>query len=73
MDRIIEEIKQERQRQDGKWGVQNHAPVFWAVILGEEYGEVCKAIQDHTNYREELIQVAAVALAAIECLDRTER
>ena len=41
MDRIIEEIKQERQRQDGKWGVQNHAPVFWAVILGEEYGEVC--------------------------------
>lgn len=33
----------ERKRQDAKWGVQNHDPFFWLTIIGEEYGETCKA------------------------------
>jgi len=65
-------VKAERARQDAKWGEQNHGPDTWIRILGEEYGEVCKAVNesDLREYRNELIQVAAVAVAAVECLDR---
>jgi len=47
----------------------------WLLILGEEYGEACQAILDHSqlepwSYRYELVQCAAVALAAIEAFDR---
>lgn len=78
MKNIFNEIKQERQRQDAKWGEQNHTPFEWCAILGEEVGEVNKAaLEAHfrdtnqlANYREELIQVAAVAVAMIESLER---
>lgn len=72
-DKIITEILNERVRQDEKFQVQNHDPDRWAIIIGEEFGEVCQAIlkKDMPNYREELIQVAACCMAAIECLDRT--
>jgi uncharacterized protein YbdZ (MbtH family) len=74
---ILAEIVKERQRQREKWGEQLHTPVGWVVILGEEYGEVCKGYCDAafkgdglTHYREELIHTAAVCVAAVECLDR---
>jgi NTP pyrophosphatase (non-canonical NTP hydrolase) len=72
MKSILIEVGEERARQDAKWGIQDHIPLKWNAILGEEFGEVSKAIleNDQTNYREELIQVAAVAIAAIENLDR---
>ncbi len=85
LEKIYKEITEERLRQDIKWGVQNHNPVEWCAILGEEVGEVNKeALEAHFNlkshktinvqnmcdYRKELIQVAAVAIAMIECLDR---
>jgi NTP pyrophosphatase (non-canonical NTP hydrolase) len=72
VDKIVEAIKQERVCQDAKWGKQNHPPVVWLTILMEEVGEAAKAILSHDegNYRTELIQVAAVAVAAIESLDR---
>jgi NTP pyrophosphatase (non-canonical NTP hydrolase) len=76
---IIDQILDERSAQDVKWGEQNHSPVEWISILVEEVGEASKeAIENHHNpnttnldkYRDEMIQVAAVALAMIECLDR---
>lgn len=69
---VLKHVAQERERQDNKWGEQNHSAAFWIVILGEEFGEVCSAIfeQDSDNLRAELIQVAAVAVAAVEGLDR---
>jgi len=71
---IIEEILFERQKQDEKWGVQNHNPWYWLAILMEEVGEVAHAIcgkrNNFLNYREELIQVAAVAVAMVESFDR---
>lgn len=85
MIKIFDEIKKEREKQDSKWGVQNHCPVEWCAILGEEVGEVNKAaLEEHftvsypeqfknhrfDDYRKELIQVAAVAVAMIECIDR---
>lgn len=83
MEHILKEIQAERQRQDDKWGVQNHDPITWCAILGEEVGEVNKAALEAyfkkessrgtkslKDYREELIQVAAVAVAMIESLER---
>ena len=91
--KIIAEIVVERQKQDEKWGEQNHNPIEWSAILTEECGEVAKeALEYHfytkknkassdsfvwkkeklVKYRTELIQVAAVALAMLESLDRNE-
>jgi len=77
MDKIINEIKIERQCQDEKWGEQNHSPEWWMQILMEEVGEASQAILEAKfgmwtldNYRAEIIQVAAVAIAMLECFDR---
>lgn len=88
LHKVLGEVEQERLKQDQKWGVQNHSPSDWLTILGEEFGEACKAALEakfqkdypaqYTGevglhlYRKELIQVAAVAIAAIESLDRNE-
>ncbi len=78
-DVIIEEVRAERVRQDEIWGPQNHDAFRWLSILTEEVGEAAQAandveekceVQHWARYREELIQVAAVAVAMIECLDR---
>jgi hypothetical protein len=73
-------IVEERIAQDFKWGEQNHDSGTWALILGEEFGEACEAAldvifkydsKDHVAHlRNELIQVAAVAVAWIEAIDR---
>lgn len=70
--KIYEEIREERKRQDVKWGVQDHSPDWWMLILGEEFGEVCEAILEGSmqDYKKELIHVAAVAVAALENLYR---
>jgi NTP pyrophosphatase (non-canonical NTP hydrolase) len=75
--RVLLEVSEERSRQEELWGEQNHDPARWLAILGEEFGEVAKEIADGRAvgflaraYRAELVQVAAVAVAAIESLDR---
>jgi len=51
MENIIQEIREERARQEEKWGQQNHEPAHWLMILGEEVGEANKAaLQQHFNY-----------------------
>lgn len=67
----------ERGRQDAKWGEQNHHPIDYLAILVEEVGELAQAAlkarfegDDSDRIREEAVQVAAVALAIVECLDR---
>jgi len=72
------EIAFERMAQEEKWGQQDHDPLYWLGILGEEFGEVCRAVIESYNMEEEkltqvkaeLIQVAAVAVAFIESLER---
>lgn len=76
---VLSEVNAERQKQDEKWGEQNHT-YQWTSILGEEYGEVCEAMnrvlfgdnkaKAHNDLRMELIQCAAVCVAWVECLDR---
>jgi len=73
------EIEEERERQDEKFGVQVHKPIEWLTILMEEVGEVAREVcenhfpvygkSDWTNYRKELIQVAAVVKHMLENFD----
>jgi NTP pyrophosphatase (non-canonical NTP hydrolase) len=73
----VTDILAERTRQDSKWGQQNHDPITWSAILTEECGEFAQAALHHRfggpaaeGLRVEAVQVAAVALAIVECLDR---
>jgi NTP pyrophosphatase (non-canonical NTP hydrolase) len=82
----IRSVQAERKRQDEKWGDQsgNH-PFEWVSILGEEYGELCEAVNETffkngdkperggiDKMRKEAVQVAAVAVALIEALDKSD-
>lgn len=83
---VLAHVARERSRQDAKWGPQNHTPIEWIAILSEEVGEASKEALEHHwagkyypsdperlgRLRSELIQVAAVAVAAVESLDRNE-
>lgn len=77
-------VKAERQRQYALWGDQseNH-PFEWMSILGEEYGELCEAVNEtyfkngthlerggHEKIICEATQVAAVAVALIESIKK---
>lgn len=68
-------LRAERLRQDKKWGEQNHMPDKWMAILGEEYGEVCRATleSDTQQIYEEASHVAAVAVALMEKILRDEQ
>jgi hypothetical protein len=78
---IYRAIDQERARQIDKWR-GNHrwgsgdcssdaiAPIVKVAVLSEECGEVAQAILDGLDPTTELIQVAAVAVAWLELLER---
>lgn len=72
MTNPYDDIRRERVRQDEMHGPRldvNDIP----RVLGEEFGEVCKAINDRepiARVREELVQCAAVCVKAIESIDR---
>lgn len=83
-EKAMLDVLRERAKQDNQWGVQNHDPSLYLTILMEEVGEFAKeALEDRINpfrvkhddirrvkMREEAVQVAAVSLAIVECLDR---
>lgn len=72
-------VDEERRRQDEKWGEQNHDPFVWLGVLSEEVGEFAQAAL-HARFGgpadiglvNEAIQVAAVALAIVECAERND-
>lgn len=78
---IIAMVRRELQRQRDKWGIErNHSEGHWCLILSEEVGEVANAILEDgggigptTISRavvNELVQVAAVAVAWAENIER---
>lgn len=89
MSTAMDDVIAERERQNQKWGEQNHSPMQWLPILMEEVGEASqRAVQAYfggardgqrvhderqAQYREEMVQVAAVAVAMIECFDRNAK
>lgn len=74
---VLAAVSQERDRQNEKWGEQNHADPIWMAIHGEEFGEINKAIlesmfsgADPANIETELIQLAATCVSHLECIAR---
>lgn len=52
MQHILKEIQSERERQNKKFGPQNHSPMIWLPILTEEVGEASKeALEHHFKYK----------------------
>ncbi len=43
---VMWEVREERIRQDEKWGPQHHRMADWLAIIGEEFGEACMAYVD---------------------------
>lgn len=64
----VANVMTEIKRQDKLWGADRVHDLFvWNTILGEEVGEVNKAVLEYSfnnaslqNYREEIVQVIAV-------------
>lgn len=68
-DKILKLIVLERNKQDQKWGANRTLPSdTWFRVLGEEVGEVARAINEHDadQLAFELIQSAAVIVAWLE-------
>ncbi len=77
MDQILEEIRQERDRQDERYGGpdhdDNHYPGDWCLILTKYLGRAAAATIDKepdAMFRESMIKLAAVAVAASQSFDR---
>jgi NTP pyrophosphatase (non-canonical NTP hydrolase) len=73
-DAIVALVFDERVAQEIKHGPNsclNVGPERAIAVLVEEVGEVAKAVieNDAAGYRDELIQVAAVAIAMVQGLD----
>lgn len=78
---VFERIAEERRRQDLKWGELPIGRSFyqWMTILGEEFGECCEAALEYrmtdgpaSALKEELIQVAAVAISIVVDIEHFE-
>lgn len=75
---VLQAIEEERERQEQQWPGQQCPPAEWHLILSEEHGELAQAILRESNpgddrhgessVKEELIQVAAVAVRWLEAI-----
>lgn len=81
-EKVLADIVSERERQDEKWGTQEHTAPVWVSIIGEEYGETCKAVNEFmfnatkANEQEiynEAIQTAASCVALCEHILRVRK
>jgi hypothetical protein len=75
---IYAAIDAERERQQERWGRPHQwgtgdcssagvAEIVKSAVLTEECGEVARAVLDGHGLTTELVQVAAVAVAWLEC------
>lgn len=72
-ERVLNEVREERRRQDEQWGQvhdDQHTVDDWLMLIDRYRPCVCRDCK-HKN-RKALVQVAALAVAAIESLDRSK-
>lgn len=43
---VLRMVRDERGRQEEKWGKQRHAPLEWLMVLAEEVGELAAAVAE---------------------------
>jgi len=69
-EKIIEEILAEREYQDHKWGGDahddSHSSIDWVAFITKHLG---RAVEGNT-FRQQMVKVAALAVAAAEWHDR---
>jgi hypothetical protein len=75
--RILSEVREERTRQQEELGYAldhdaGHNPADWVALLARYVGRAGDGgdVGDALAYRRRLVQVAAIAVAAVESLDR---
>lgn len=71
MERVIEEIKAERARQDAQWGGPAHDDEHDIQdFLGFIEGQIQRYRSDTSSIRDRLVKIAALAVAGCEAFDR---
>ena len=74
---VLSDISRERRRQDQKWGGPAHddqfPPQFWTQLIQDYAGwaRVMAGMGSSDKYRNRLVQIAALAVAAVDVEDRT--
>lgn len=69
LDTVFEWIRGERRFQDQRHHTKENSDAVWLAVLVEEVGEVAKAMHEgasRSDLIDELVQVAAVAIAWLE-------
>ena len=63
----MDELSVEVERRFDKWGIQNHPPEIWLLIIAEELGEVANARLrgNKPAFENELFDLASAAMCAI--------
>ncbi len=72
LQRTIEDVGDERAHQENRWGVINddrNTLDDWLTHISK-YSALADTTDDPTTVRRRLIQVAAIAVAAVESFDR---
>jgi len=72
--KILKEIVDERIRQDEIWGGKEHDDGHrvndWVAIITEYLGRSREEPHNIKNFRNNMVRVAALAVAAVESVDR---
>jgi hypothetical protein len=85
-ERVLADVVYERGQQDQQWGVSDHPPHIWALIVAKHAGKLADDALDFLasggadsdealaflSARERAIKIAAVCVAFAECIDRTD-
>lgn len=77
MPNIIQRIVAERARQDQQWGGpehdDGHGPRVWEDILSDHVTRLTDVSGDPaTDYRDRMVKIAAIAVAAVQTWDRAQ-
>jgi hypothetical protein len=68
---IYDEIKAERAKQKNMWRMDSfHSHTDWSGIITHELGQAVFIADEERTFREQMVKIAAVAVAAIEAVDR---
>lgn len=72
-EQIFAEIDAEREYQEGRWGTDfddQNTPNDWVSYITRYLGNTCGFDIDPAERRQQLVKVAALAVAAIETQER---
>lgn len=75
LDGLFEEIREEREYQDSKWGTEfdnKNTVNDWVAYIAQYSGYAIKMGNSTVEQRRHMLKVATLAVAALEAFDRNE-